>query len=316
MINNNNEIIDTHLVSSRNVTQPLHILNGSICNKTGNAVTIAGRKVTQPAVRRGNECSMSVKHSAKTLTMSSNVAAHETKQISHIRNSSENTATALICDDEYRSTCVRKIHQQLQQQKNMNYGADFDYRDISDNNNNNNNPQMPSSSHNVQTQFTNIDPVSLTNNVIISDANAIASSQLINVVPCTSSVVSQNNRKDNSECMSVECHNSVVTESDGGNIADNLIITSAITTTAPTAKVKYSNECVTMREKRRRDRRDRRLARTRGTVGNEILPDVLNNPRPPPYSSLPPQTPVIPSIISTVPVEDTGYTFSLPLVRR
>lgn len=116
--------------------------------------------------------------------------------------------------------------------------------------------------------------------------------------------------------------------------ADNLIITSAIenistaTTTSTTTETmahgtpnkteKYSNDIITMREKRRRDRRDRRLARTRALNGSgqsEILPDVLNNPRPPPYSSLPSQ-PIIPSIISTVPVNDTRYIFSLPLVRR
>jgi hypothetical protein len=112
--------------------------------------------------------------------------------------------------------------------------------------------------------------------------------------------------------------------------ADNLIITSAIENlsvvfapTGTSCKVKYSNDIMTMRAKRRRDRRDRRLGRTRPTVGaslsssstNEILPDIINNHLPPPYADIPPQQ-IVPSIISTVPVEDNRYSFSLPLVRR
>lgn len=110
---------------------------------------------------------------------------------------------------------------------------------------------------------------------------------------------------------------------------DNLIITSAIENLSMVAvsngtpeKAKYLNDIVTLREKRRRDRRDRRLARTRATNGaslssstNEILPDVINNHSPPPYADIPPQQ-IVPSIVSTVPVEDNRYTFSLPLVRR
>lgn len=103
--------------------------------------------------------------------------------------------------------------------------------------------------------------------------------------------------------------------------ADNLIITSAIenlsmASDGTPSKAKYSNDIVTLREKRRRDRRDRRMARTRATslstTTNEILPDIHS---PPPYADIPPQQ-IVPSIVSTVPVEDNRYTFSLPLVRR
>lgn len=146
-----------------------------------------------------------------------------------------------------------------------------------------------------------------------------------------------NNNSKNNEIIDNELQSSEQTTMNAQQTtasADNLIITSAIenistaaatavTTTThgtPNKTEKYSNDIITMREKRRRDRRDRRLARTRALNGSgqsEILPDVLNNnnPRPPPYSSLPSQ-PIIPSIISTVPVNDTRYIFSLPLVRR
>lgn len=110
--------------------------------------------------------------------------------------------------------------------------------------------------------------------------------------------------------------------------ADNLIVTSAIENTSTVAvengtpeKAKYPNEVLTLREKRRRDRRDRRLARTRAINGaslsctNEILPDILNSHVPPSYADIPPQQ-IVPSIVSTVPIEDNRYTFSLPLVRR
>jgi hypothetical protein len=120
--------------------------------------------------------------------------------------------------------------------------------------------------------------------------------------------------------------------------ADNLIITSAIENLSMVAsaavasdstpgKAKLSDDIVTMREKRRRDRRDRRLARTRTTNGtllssstNEILPDIINNHLPPPYDDVTPeqqqQQQAVPSVVSTVPVEDNRYAFSLPLVRR
>lgn len=109
--------------------------------------------------------------------------------------------------------------------------------------------------------------------------------------------------------------------------ADNLIITSAIENLSMVAetpgKEKFSSDIVALREKRRRDRRDRRLARTRPTNGaslssstNEILPDILNNHLPPPYADMPAPQQIVPSVVSTVPVEDNRYTFSLPLVRR
>jgi hypothetical protein len=116
--------------------------------------------------------------------------------------------------------------------------------------------------------------------------------------------------------------------------ADNLIITSAIENLSMAAsdstpgKAKLSDDIVTMREKRRRERRDRRLARTRTANGtslssstNEILPDIINNHLPPPYDDVTPeqqqqQQQAVPSVVSTVPVEDNRYAFSLPLVRR
>lgn len=84
---------------------------------------------------------------------------------------------------------------------------------------------------------------------------------------------------------------------------------------------------VSKKEKRRRDRRDRRLARTRASGApfyavdaaaavSEIAPDILHNHMPPPYADIPAQTTMVPSIVSTVPVEDNRYTFTLPLVRR
>lgn len=131
---------------------------------------------------------------------------------------------------------------------------------------------------------------------------------------CNNSKSVDNELKNNSNQTTI---NATTTAS-----TDNLVITSAIENLSsahatPNKTAKYSNDIITVREKRRRDRRDRRLARTRTLNGNsattDILPDILN--RPPPYSSLPPQS-VIPSIISTVPVNDTRYIFSLPLVRR
>lgn len=97
------------------------------------------------------------------------------------------------------------------------------------------------------------------------------------------------------------------------------------TLTNDTSSASFSS--TTKKEKRRRDRRDRRLARTRANGGvpfytittssNEIAPDVLNNHLPPPYADIPSQpTSMVPSVVSTVPVEDNRYTFSLPLVRR
>lgn len=51
----------------------------------------------------------------------------------------------------------------------------------------------------------------------------------------------------------------------------------------------------------------------------EILPDILHNHLPPPYTTLPLATPLVPPIISTVPVvsaADCRYTFPLPVIRR
>ncbi|KAL7025160.1 hypothetical protein ACKWTF_013371 [Chironomus riparius] len=151
----------------------------------------------------------------------------------------------------------------------------------------------------------------------------------VNVECYINNTRNNNNENIDNELQSSENNEQTTMNAQTTASADNLIITSAIenistATTASTAHgtpnktEKYSNDIITMREKRRRDRRDRRLARTRALNGSgqsEILPDVLNNPRPPPYSSLPSQ-PIIPSIISTVPVNDTRYSFSLPLVRR
>lgn len=118
-------------------------------------------------------------------------------------------------------------------------------------------------------------------------------------------------------------------EASGPNInTDNLIITSAIENLTMASienktpcKAKYSNDILTLREKRRRDRRNRRLARTRATndvtlssTTIEILPDIINNHLPPPYVDIPQQ--IVPSIVSTVPVEDNRLAFSLPSVRR
>lgn len=95
-----------------------------------------------------------------------------------------------------------------------------------------------------------------------------------------------------------------------------------ITTLANDASLSSTNK----KEKRRRDRRDRRLARTRASgapfyaidaaASSEIAPDILHNHLPPPYADIPAQTSMVPSIVSTVPVEDNRYTFTLPLVRR
>lgn len=128
--------------------------------------------------------------------------------------------------------------------------------------------------------------------------------------------------------------------------SDNLIITSAIEnlsngstmmmmSSADSGKftsVANGMMTTTKKEKRRRDRRDRRLARTRATNGapfsvittnstavlnTEIAPDILNNHLPPPYADVnSQQQQIVPSIVSTVPVEDNRYAFSLPLVRR
>jgi hypothetical protein len=195
---------------------------------------------------------------------------------------------------------------------------DASRRDLSDYCNNN--PQMPSSSSHVQSQQFII-PVSLTNNVVTEsfrqrtiDDDALRCNNNINDI-IKDSVVDVN-RMNVVECNQNMVEDAIVITS----AIDNNLASSSSTHETP-SKAKYSSEIVTVREKRRRNRRDRRLARTRALSASgstsEILPDILTNPRPPPYSSLPPPAEQqIPSIISTVPVEDTRYTFSLPLVRR
>lgn len=172
------------------------------------------------------------------------------------------------------------------------------------------------------------------------DVNNIENDQnRVNVVECNHVTVLMSNEIDhgiggesaNSGVRSFQSADKSSSEATSGPIinADNLIITSAIENLSMASaengtpsKAKYSNDIVALREKRRRDRRDRRLARTRATNGasmssttNEILPDIVNNHSPPPYADIPPQQ-IVPSIVSTVPVEDNRYTFSLPLVRR
>lgn len=168
------------------------------------------------------------------------------------------------------------------------------------------------------------------------DVNNLENDQnSVNVVECNNQVtVLMSNEIDHahSNVKSFQSADKSSSEATSGPLikADNLIITSAIENLSMAAvvangtpgKAKYSNDIVTLREKRRRDRRDRRLARTRATNGasiastaNEILPDIINNHLPPPYADMPPQQ-IVPSVVSTVPVEDNRYTFSLPLVRR
>ncbi|KAG5670637.1 hypothetical protein PVAND_000885 [Polypedilum vanderplanki] len=218
-------------------------------------------------------------------------------------------------------------------------------------------PSSSSQQQHVQTQFINATiPVSLTTNNNATAASDCLASRNNVVVPCTSSVLllsndcqmttttatTENNNNLNNKlisvdvnCVNVECHksknianeNEIITQVHRATAADNegnLIITSAIDLEKDSTKL--SSEIITMREKRRRDRRDRRLARTRalnGTTNVSAAAEIVaDSPRPPPYSSLPPQSSsssssIIPSIISTVPVDDTvRYMFSLPLVRR
>jgi hypothetical protein len=165
----------------------------------------------------------------------------------------------------------------------------------------------------------------------------------VNVVECNHVVISMPKEidhvvKDESEnfidakyFQSADKSSSEITDEPQIIKAENVIITSAIenismaTSVANEAlgKTKYANEILTLREKRRQDRRDRRLARARAndatlaSATNEILPDIINNHmQPPPYADMPAPQQIVPSIVSTVPVEDNRYTFSLPLVRR
>lgn len=284
------------------------------------------------------------KHSCKTSSMNCMVGNEATKQISCNRNSKENTSLSNIRgvgsgdDGEYRLlSCTINNKNRCRAMSMSTNGATAEEclknpqttmvrpkRDFSDHCN----PQMPSSSsHNVQSQQFLI-PVSLTKNASESSAaitcNGDPRRHEDAAIRCNNNL---NNVVDvnRMNVIEFECNQnrSNINNNNGGAVetmSDDLTITSAIETLATTSsshdsqnKAKYTSEIVTMREKRRRNRRDRRQARTRASSTSEILPDTLNNPRPPPYSSLPPQ---VPSIISTVPVEDTRYVFSLPLVRR
>lgn len=102
-----------------------------------------------------------------------------------------------------------------------------------------------------------------------------------------------------------------------------------------------------VREQRRRERRERRQARQRAQHGHlhaatpvhqrsttgiragngvepsrtsyEILPDIINNHLPPPYTTLPLQPPIhSPLTISPVPVvvDDCRFSFPIPIIRR
>lgn len=105
-----------------------------------------------------------------------------------------------------------------------------------------------------------------------------------------------------------------------------------------------------VREQRRRERRERRQARQRAQHGHhhltapvhqrlttgvrtgngvepsrtsyDILPDIINNHLPPPYTTLPLQTPAMPIhsplTISPVPVvvDDCRFSFPIPIIRR
>lgn len=284
------------------------------------------------------------KHSCETSSMNCMVGNEATKQISCNRNSKENTSLSNIRgvgsgdDGEYRLlSCTINNKNRCRAMSMSTNGATAEEclknpqttmvrpkRDFSDHCN----PQMPSSSsHNVQSQQFLI-PVSLTKNASESSAaitcNGDPRRHEDAAIRCNNNL---NNVVDvnRMNVIEFECNQnrSNINNNNGGAVetmSDDLTITSAIETLATTSsshdsqnKAKYTSEIVTMREKRRRNRRDRRQARTRASSTSEILPDILNNPRPPPYSSLPPQ---VPSIISTVPVEDTRYVFSLPLVRR
>lgn len=108
-------------------------------------------------------------------------------------------------------------------------------------------------------------------------------------------------------------------------------------------------ESQTFRDQRRRERRERRQARQRAQHGHhhitatahqrpsgirtgngvelsrtnyEILPDIINNHFPPPYTTLPIQMPALPIhspiTISPVPVvvDDCRFSFPIPIIRR
>ena len=164
--------------------------------------------------------------------------------------------------------------------------------------------------------------------------------------------------------------NECIGGSDGANAADggNIIIADGeVNQTANETVPKTSVESQTFREQRRRERRERRQARQRAqhmhhvttpvhhqqqqhqrilNAGNrivnglpltrnnyEILPDLINNHLPPPYTTLPLHLPPIPSsappssappmvptinVTTSVPVivDDCRFTFPIPVIRR
>lgn len=109
-----------------------------------------------------------------------------------------------------------------------------------------------------------------------------------------------------------------------------------ITSLPASSKMKYNSDPITTREQRRRERRERRQARTRGQISQseysmqspptttsviisdtsfQSPPDTTTVTSPPPYTTLP--APLVPSIVSTVPVtEDSRFSFPLNIVRR
>lgn len=177
-----------------------------------------------------------------------------------------------------------------------------------------------------------MDAMEIDRNDVKCNLDVNSDQSCVNVVECNNHVtVLMSNENDHVKSFQSADKSSSATTSGSQLKPDNLIITSAIenppmatiVAAGTPSKAKYSNDVVTVREKRRRDRRDRRLARTRALNGasitsttNEILPDIINNHLPPPYADIPPPQQIVPSVVSTVPVEDNRYTFSLPLVRR
>lgn len=331
-----NGIIDTHLVSS---TSPIANALPMQFNHQRTNVRTLSSSIWQNNNKSGNVAYAQniAQHPTKATNM--NIMVGATKQISCNRNSKENATHSSPRDDvaerlaEYRlsytinnrSKC-RATMNGAEEFNNLNNSSinstvtmvqidnDASRRDLSDYNN----PQMPSSSSHVQShEF--IIPVSLTNNV----AAELSRQRTIDddALRCNNNNINDINKDsvvDVNRMNVVECNQNMVEDAIITSAIDNLASSSS--THGTPCKAKYSNDIVTVREKRRRNRRDRRLARTRALSAgstSEILPDILTNPRPPPYSSLPPPAEQqIPSIISTVPVEDTRYTFSLPLVRR
>jgi hypothetical protein len=141
------------------------------------------------------------------------------------------------------------------------------------------------------------------------------------------------------------------------SVINQITVTGEVESTANRAQNDYctKSESQTFREQRRRERRERRQARQRAQAhghghhhvtapvhhrtptaatrsGNgpepsrtnyEILPDIINNHFPPPYTTLPLQLPSPPQIhspiaLSPVPVvvDDCRFSFPIPIIRR